>query len=68
MYYLDDRQDYRLSIDIKNLKLPNNIKAVYLTKELYDENGKATTLSSYEFFIEKDKLQHLARILLQDEQ
>ena len=58
-----DRQDYKLRVEVKDLKKPSTMKAVYFIREELDNEDNILLINTYEFFIEKNDLKTLAKVL-----
>ena len=58
-----DRQDYKLDVKIKDIESPSSMKAVYFIREELDKEDNILLINTYEFFIEKDDLKKLAKVL-----
>ncbi len=58
-----DRQDYKLRVEVKDLKKPSTMKAVYFIREELDKEDNILLINTYEFFIEKNDLKTLAKVL-----
>lgn len=58
-----DRQDYKLYVKIKDMKAPSDMKAVYFIREELDKDDNVLLINTYEFFIDKNDMKTLAKVL-----
>ena len=58
-----DRQDYKLDVKIKDIKSPSSMKAIYFIREELDKEDNILLINTYEFFINKNDLKKLAKVL-----
>jgi hypothetical protein len=58
-----DRSDYKLSVKIKNVLFPADMKAIYFIGKEFDSNNRLINESTYEFFLNDEEIKKLARML-----
>jgi len=58
-----DRDDFKMFVEIKDMKSPSDTKAVYFIREELDKEDNVLLTNTYEFFMNKDEIKALAKAL-----
>ena len=58
-----ERDNFKLFVHIGECKTPNDIKTIYFIKEELDKNQDLILRNTYEFYMNKDEMKKLAKVL-----
>lgn len=58
-----NREDYKLYVEIKDVQSPSDMKAIYFIREELNKDEDILLTNTYEFFINKNDLRTLAKVL-----
>ena len=58
-----DRNDFKMFVLIGQCKSPNDLKVIHFIREEYDKQEDLILRNTYEFFMTKDEIKTLAKVL-----
>lgn len=58
-----DREDFKMYIKIGNCLSPGDTKVLHFIREEFDRDENAILRNTYEFFLNKDEMRKLAKVL-----
>lgn len=58
-----DRDDFKMFVYVVDCKKPNGLKIVHFIREEFDNNKELKMRNTYEFFMNKDEMKKLAKVL-----
>ena len=58
-----DRKDFKMFVSIGECKAPNETKVIHFIREEFDKDQNIILRNTYEFFMNKDEMKKLAKVL-----
>lgn len=58
-----DRDDFKMFITIGECKSPSDVKVIHFIREEYNQQEDLILKNTYEFFMTKDEMKKLAKVL-----
>jgi len=58
-----DRNDFKMYVTIGECKSPSDTKVIHFIREEYDKQEDLILRNTYEFFMNKDEMKKLAKVL-----
>ncbi len=58
-----DRDDFKMFITIGECKSPSDVKVIHFIREEYNQQEDLILKNTYEFFMNKDEMKKLAKVL-----
>jgi hypothetical protein len=58
-----DRDDFKMFVHIGECKSPGDVKVLHFIREEFDKNHDLILRNTYEFFMNKDEMKKLAKVL-----
>lgn len=58
-----DREDFKMYIKIDDCLSPDDTKVLYFIREEFDRDENVILRNTYEFFLNKDEMRKLAKVL-----
>lgn len=58
-----DRNDFKMFVDIKKCKAPSELNAIQFRREEYNKDEDLILKNTYEFFLNKEDIKKLAKVL-----
>lgn len=58
-----DREDFKMYVHIGECKSSEGVKVIHFIREAYDKDEDLILRNTYEFFMNKDEMKKLAKVL-----